>query len=288
MQTYRLLLLFVTSLAGFASCTSEPASTSAVAPPQTPVRGEPGTGDTILPPPDQSLNSDEYLKEAVPFHGRIWNGEDMKWAATVLESMEEKSRGRLPRFQSPNSGEVFARLVADDNLDLYRNTSAPLPQRFPDAIEFMQSSNQVLKLYLAARNRQEVGDSELVEFLGLQLRITVAMIQLVDEFVPTLDQSDPTYPTRMAGLQRMKGGMATIVEGVLTTLTESSAYRVSERKRLAGYLETALPKILPAISETARTEVLSRLRSLLANSDMQELKPDLEKVLRAVSPAEAQ
>lgn len=236
----------------------------------------------LRPPNDESLMLDEYIEGGMPTHDRLWNGEDMARAAKLLEEMVLRDAGELPRYQSQRSGEAFNRFTDDENLELYLDRSLPLQQRLPDALNYMQSSNQILKAYLAAFNEHAVGDSELVELMGAQLRTLVVMCSLVNEFLPTLDKDDPTYPVRLDGLKKMKSGMATVVAGNLQTLTESQAYRSSELKRLIGYMEATLPNILPDLPDGSRAETLIRLRSFLDDPTMQDLKPELDALVSAM------
>jgi hypothetical protein len=239
----------------------------------------------LRPPADKSLTLDEYVQAGVPAYDRTWSGSDMARAAQVFAGIAQTDAGHLPRYQSQRSGEAFARLTADDNLDLYRNRSLPLEQRLADASSYMQSSNQILKLYLAAFNQHAVGGSELVELAGVQLRVSVVMIELVNELLPTFDKDDPTYPVRMDGLSQLRSGLASVVAGNLVTLTESHAYRTSELKRLAGYMEKTLPDLLPELPPGSRSESLIRLRSFLNDPKMQHLKPELEALVAAAEKA---
>lgn len=227
------------------------------------------------PPTDKSLTLEEYIQLGVPAHDRIWSGNDMVQAAKTLVKIAQKGAGHLPRYQSEKSGEMFERLTADDNLDMSRNPSTPMDLRFPDTLNYMQSINQIFKLYLAAFNQHKVGDSELVELTGAILRVSVVMIKVINEFVPTLDSNDPTYPVRMDALKRIKNSMALVVTGNLQILSESHTYRPSELKRLLGYMQNTYPDILPMLPKDSRSKVLVRLRSFLSDPKMQYLKPEL-------------
>lgn len=236
-------------------------------------------------PTDKSLTLIDYIQAGMPAHDRSWSGADMTRAANILVAIARKDVGQLPRYQSQRSGEAFERLTADDNLGFYRNRSLPIEQRLPDALNYMESSNQIHKSYLAAFNQHAVGDSELVELTGAQLRLSVVMIHLVNEFLPTLDKDDPTYPVRMKGLEGMKNGMAIIVAGSLQTLTESHAYRTSELKRLVGYMQDTFPDILRELPAGTRSETLVRLQTFLDDPKMQHLKPELAALLAVVAKA---
>ena len=161
----------------------------------------------------------------------------------------------------------------------------PLDARFPQAINYYQTSNQVLKLYLSAYLKKDVRDSELVELMGAQLRSTVVMLELVDEFLPTIKKGDPKYQVRMQGLEQMKRGLASVIAGGLQTLTERESYRGSELARLVGYMQETFPLIVPRLPPGARTETLIRLEKMQVDPAMKDLQPGLGELRRVVMAA---
>lgn len=245
-------------------------------------KNEPPPQSNLQPPVDQSLSHERLIELGMPAHDRNWSGADMATAANIIAKIVQKDATQLPRYQSQNSGQTFERITADDNLDLYRNRSLPLEQRLNDALNYTQATNQIYKLYLAAYNQRAVGDSDLIELAGSQLRETAILIELINEFRPTLDKNDPTYSVRMDGLKIMRKGMASIVTSNLQTLTESQFYRTSELKRLIGYMQSTFPDILPELPPGSQTEFLIRLRSYSNDPKMQHLKPELNQLVATV------
>lgn len=233
-------------------------------------------------PADNSLPLKDYLDAGVPAHDRNWTGSDMQQAAEALGKLTKEDATLLPRYQSPRSGKLFARITAADNLELYENQISPIEVRVHDAIILMQSSNQILVLYATAFADQKVADSEMIEMIGTTLRLSATIVQLIDEFLPTLDQNDPTYPTRMESLDNVRKNLATVVIANLKVLTESHLYRTAELKRLIGYMQDTYPVILPALPEASRAEALQRLRTLIDDPEMQSLQPELKSLLSAV------
>lgn len=229
----------------------------------------------IPQPDDKSLSDVEYFGAGMPAHDRIWSGDDITKAAERLAEISQNDARLLPRYQSVNSGKTFERLTSDENLSLYRNRSLPIERRFPMALNFMQATNQILKIYLAAFLKKSVSDSELVELMGVQLRMSVVMLGLVDELLPTFDKNDPTYEVRMNGLRQMKEGLGSIVAGSLTTLTERQAYRKSELKRFAGYMVLTFPDLLPKLPDASRTEASIRIKSFLVDPEMEYMRQEL-------------
>lgn len=270
------------SLIGMTGC-SDSADSVATDPP-LPVA--PASDNQI--PDDHSLPLDKYLEAGVPAHDRNWTGSDMQQAAEALGKLTKEDAALLPRYQSPQSGKLFERITSAENLDLYQNEQSPIEVRVHEAILLMQSSNQILVLYATAFADQKVADSELIEMIGSTLRLSATIVQLINEFLPTLDKNDPTYPTRMESLGNVRKNLATVVIANLKVLTESDLYRTSELKRLLGHMQNTYPVILPALPEASRAEALQRLRTLIEDPEMQPLQPELKSLLKAVETSAEQ
>ena len=225
---------------------------------------------------DESLTSDEYIRHGLPAPDREWSGNDMQQAEKVLTVLVQAGNRNLPRFQSERSGEVFSRLTSARNLGMLRDRSLPLGIRFPQGLAYFQSGNQIFKLYVAARLTNEVSDSELVEFAGAILRVTVVMLDLVDEFLPTIKKEDPTYQVRMDGVKTMKLGLAGIVAGGLQTLTDIERDRDSELLRLVDYMQETFPLIVPRLPPGSRTETMLRLEKMQQDPALQNIHPALK------------
>lgn len=90
---------------------------------------KPVTASAPSPPPDHSPSVKTYTDAGVPDISNAWSGEEMIRAAESLEKLTRSGKNSLPRVQSPNSGELFARLVADDNLNFARDPDQPLKTR---------------------------------------------------------------------------------------------------------------------------------------------------------------
>lgn len=241
-------------------------------------------GTTI--PDDLSLTADDYIRLGLPAHDRTWSGNDMGRAAMVLESLAEKDPRQLPRYHSRQSGEVFARMTAAQNLELLRNRSLPVEARLPEALDLVDASNRVMKLYLATFVRKVTGDSEMVELMGAQLRSTVVILELVDEFLPTLDKNDPSYQVRMSGLKQMRQGLATVVAGCLQTLTEKGAYRNSELVRLLDYMQETFPAVVPQLPPGSRMEIMVRLETMAKDPTLKEFAHTLQELYEKVRNSE--
>lgn len=228
----------------------------------------------IKSPDDVSLPAEEYLRLGVPAWDRDWSAEDMTRAADILAPEAPKIPPPLPRFESKRSGEVFARLVSPSAFALDPG-SVPVGTRLTGELEFSKSANRLLFRYAAAFEKKEVGGAELVEFQANHFRTMATLSDIVDELLPTIDKNDPSYATRMQGLDQMRRGLAGVVSGGLMSLTERQNYRVEERIKLIEYFHETLPPILPRLTPASRTEMLMRLDRMDDDPDFADLQPAL-------------
>ncbi len=224
------------------------------------------------------MTTAQFAELGLPPIDRAWSSHDMSKAAKILQDVAEKKYGSLPRYRSPKSGDVFARLTSKQNLDRYKDHSVDVDDRLSEAINYLQSTNEIFKAYLSGFLKKEVPGGELIELIGMHLRTSVVMFDLVDEFLPTIKKDDPTYATRMQGFERMKGGLASIVAGSLKALTEQDNYTVSERVRLIGYMQDTFPELIPHLTPEARTQIVAQMETIAGDPSSTQLQPGLDQL----------
>lgn len=235
--------------------------------PRNTAAGDSTPSPPVAPTDDKSLTPAAYIELGLPADDREWAGPDMEKANAVLSELVKEDPAKLPRFNSPRSGKVFARLTNPANLSIANNRSLPMDWRMSHMLSYFTAATAVAKMYLAADPRALTLGAEQLELLGSTLHAAVALAALAAELVPTLDPKDPTYPVRMKGLQGMRGGLATMVSGCLMTLTEAQ-YAERDRARLLGHLEETLPRLFPHLPDGMKAELPVRLRELEADPKM--------------------
>ena len=239
-------------------------------------------GKVLSTPDDHSLTADEYLKLGIPAADRAWSGEEMSRAAKALAALAKDDAGKLPRYRSDRSGVLFARMTSLQNLEVYHNKKLSLDLRMSPALAYFDATNDVLQAYVSGFLNGVTGDSELMELIGSDLRTAAVLLGLVDEELPTIKQDDPNAAGRIAGLEKMRNGLATMTAGALTTLTEASSYRTSERTRLLRYLQETLPTITAHVSPAAQSETKVRIETLANDPNLKPLQPGLTELAAAV------
>lgn len=237
------------------------------------------------PPPDQSLTPEDYIRRGVPAHDREWAAEDMVRASEALAAIARADERQLPRYGSDRSGTTFRRITSAENLNLFLNRSLPIDARFQQSDSYFQSLNQIWKLYLAAYLRQAVSATELIELTGAEFRTVVVLLDLVDEFWPTVKADDPTYEVRLGGLEKLRQGLGKLFAGSVQVLAEKDQYSRSDRLRLIGYMKETFPAMAPRLPAASRQEALVRLEKLNADPAQDDVQPDLRDLHAAIRTA---
>lgn len=250
--------------------------------PASPVSSKPGVPKSTSPP-DLSLPAGKYAVLGLPSHERAWAGNDMQAAAKALSEIARDSPDNLPRFNSPNSGAVFARITSQENLDMLRNRSFPLPLRMAGALQFVQATSSINKTYVNSLLVKKTGSEESTELLGLTLRTSVVMTELVEEFFPTLDKKDPTYAIRVQGLAKMKAGMGNVLQGSILHVTELMANKPEMIGKMLEFMDETFPPSMKSVPPAVREETLEKLRKMRDKPEYTAHRAAIDQIITKIS-----
>lgn len=232
---------------------------------------------------DRSLTTSQYIKLGLPKCDRPWSSSDMSRAAKVLTEIANRDARELPRHQSPKSGQVFARITADDNLDGLRKKSFPVTIRTGFALQFLHAAASIGKLYGTLAVEEGAASEETTELIGLTLRIATVLKGLSDEVLPTLDKNDPTSAARLKGLTQLTTALGPVLQGALNQALASKKLKPETRTRMLKYMEQTLPDLVKVIPPKAREEVLAKLKSLSERPEFAEHQQDIMPLLDKIS-----
>jgi hypothetical protein len=137
---------------------------------------------------------------------------------------------------------------------------------------------EILKIYMTATNQGTSFDAELAEVLLFVGTVADKTWDFMETFEAGLSPDDPQYEVRMEGFETARGGLALIVGGFLTTLTEKAVYRQEILVDLAKRLRPSFPRMVARLSAESRLEIPIRLDGLVAA----ETEPELKAALRAL------
>jgi hypothetical protein len=215
------------------------------------------------------------MQRGLPAIDRPWSAPDYQAALRTFAALPIE---QLPRTSSAQSAAVIDRLTDPANLGVYMNRSLPLNARFPGALDLVDAANAIMKIYLAAASKDTALVEDLVRLSGFMLQAATTEAALIDEFLPTLNKSDPTYPTRMAGLAQITTGFAQTVQGNVLTLGDPRGYSRTSRERLAKIVVSVWPRMVSHLPPLSAREFQGTLQKL-ADSDAD---PEIRRVLKTM------
>lgn len=234
---------------------------------------------------DNSLPDDRYVALGLPAYDHAWMSRDLAVAAERLEALAVQHPEQLPRFASGRSGKTFARIAAPADRRFFETRSLALGVRMSEAMAFLSASNSIVKVYIGGYTAGQIAGADLIELMGSQLRSSLVVLELLDELVPTISKDDPKYQTRMAGVDKVRGGLAQVVSGAITSFSETQVYSVDDRRKLAEYCRETFPALVPRLTPASRAEVHQRLDQLVSDARSRELRPQLVALRDAVTAA---
>lgn len=239
-------------------------------------------GPIQTPPvaPDRSLSPQAYVQKGMPASDRSWFTKEYGQAASVLKSIATSDATQLPRYGSPVSGAVFARIVSRDSLKLAESELVSVESRLLATAEIFGRLNQIAVVYASATTTSQVFDSEVVELFSYILEVSCKMMLLGENVIGSRPADAADRAALLRDREQARQGVATIVRACLE-ITEKKGCRVSELVRLAQALEKTLPEIEPLLAPESKEELAVRLRRMLE----QESDPRLKKALQNVAAA---
>jgi hypothetical protein len=217
----------------------------------------------------------------VPAPDRIWSSDDYARASRVLTDLATTSPTELPRDGSPQSGAVFARMVAKENLEPLRAPGLTPQQSLVLFGSLLQGARGLLLIYFQA-NKEGVFDKEIAELSGLILHCSVLGQEKVRAFETELNKGGGPNEQQRRGLAQIRSGNTTIVQGAVVMLGEKHLYRVEARQQLTAHMKETLPHLWPDLSALVRKDFLNQLRKQASSETHEGLRKALNELIESL------
>lgn len=230
-----------------------------------------------VPAPDHSSPASALIAKGFPAPDRTWTPEDYEAAVKTLEALAKADPLTLPRAGSPQSGPVFARLVAEDNLEPIRKSANP-QQAFGMVVGLIGRTNTLLTLYGQHATPQSTFDSEITAIMSFSLAVSKELLSLGTTLLGTIPANDPQREARLAGYEKMRGGLGSTIEGGLITLTERDLLRPEARLQLANALERHVPALYPYLLPGVQQKLPPLLEAIAAQEPDEALKQAVQRI----------
>lgn len=228
-----------------------------------------------FPTEDRSLTPEAYRAMGLAPLDRNWTSQEMKEAAMQLQILAKQDPGQLPRQGSARSSRVFARITAPSNLAALADPSLPISIRLSAAAEYSSAIDAIVRLYLNALSERKISGDDVTQLYAAQLRTCAAVMKCLEEFLPTLMPTEPSYAARMAALEKIRSGLGDVVIGIVRALSEPRFFGYAARKRLVDDCAKSFDDIVPRLPVSAREALLEQLNVASTKRELSNLQPAL-------------
>jgi hypothetical protein len=233
-----------------------------------------------ISPSSEAAN--RFVMLGYPSITREWTGVDYQKAAEIVV----QGNAYMPKRDGADGNAILDRIVNVSNFSFARNRTLPIDVRLSDMLNLFQGINTLTVEYGSAANRGANLHRELAELLTFTIQATVVLLELVDEFLPTVPM-DEKHEVRMQGLKSMKMGVETTISGLEISLGERSFYTDSDLSLMLRCMKETLPRLKLSFSDDFRVELRKRLQKRLtefrSDSDAALLKAMIEELAQPTS-----
>lgn len=215
------------------------------------------------------------LPADLPALSRQWHGTDYE----VVVGKIARGEMPLPRLSSPESAELFARLVSEDNLDLQKNKSLPVTARMSDFTTMAGAHGQLLMLYL--REKPQDVSGELAALMSYMLRVSASGADMMSELLPVIPR-DEQFDARMQALDKFKSGMADVLVGSELAAADP-IMSASQKSQLFDAMARSIDAVKPYLAPDVKRELLGKLSKHRATATAADA-PALDRLLQSLQP----
>jgi len=237
----------------------------------------------ILPHPDNSPTTDHFLLMKLPPIHQIWGVTEYEQGFRLLDKIHEMDKYSLPRYQSPWSGAVFARLTATENFDYLVDTTINIRIRLEQLQTYSMLPSALLNLYQEYDKEEERFGTEVTQCLLFLAHFTHKALLLIKELERWMLK---TYGERSndSVSQLEKAHLETLME--LLTVFDEKRVRFDEQVRVsyAKALRQQLPEFLHPMTPSNRQVLLNTLDKLIAKAPSKAESQQLQQLKKACSP----
>ncbi len=145
----------------------------------------------VYPFPDNSIPTAYYQEMSFPPLDKPWGLKEYEKAMNTLESIYSTDKYSLPRYNSPYSKTIFAKLTNPNHLRVLNDKSIPLEQRLEVLNQLPSQISRLLVLYMEGTEEYRFG-AEMLQCFAFYTHFTSNALDLVEELQAQLGERGQT------------------------------------------------------------------------------------------------
>jgi hypothetical protein len=225
---------------------------------------------------DYSLKPEEYQKLGMPDPKKVWTNDDYAGANITLSSLKMNDPLSLPRKNSRKSGEVFKRMVNEENLAFIYDTVSPLRTKAYAVQYFPRFQSEMEQMYTIEYKGRIYYAEELVDLHIFGLLVHDKMLELGW----IIDRSDDEDISGIkSGLDAVKYNYLKLIPRLLDELVKQDIYSAEGCERLGKAVSASVIKNNVWMTPSDKAILVSEFMNIIDNPEVSGIKNNLENAI---------
>ncbi|HUX94916.1 MAG TPA: hypothetical protein VMV47_04220 [Bacteroidales bacterium] len=229
---------------------------------------------------DYSLKTEDYIKLGMPDHSKKWTGDDYSEANITLSTLQMEAPLSLPRKNSRKSGEMFNRIVNEENISFVYDTAIPLKVRAFLIQHYPRIIGEVENIYSFEEKGKPVYKEELLDIKIFELTIHDKMLELAKIIN---ESDDETLAGFKDGMKMVQYNYLKLIPRLMTELVKTDQYSEDDRIRLSKALTGSIMNSSYWLSASDKNTLKSGLTASSENCKSTIIKNNLMECSEALN-----
>jgi len=232
------------------------------------------------------ITVEQWVEWGLPSPDQIWRVEQLAEAVAAIENMSRDDRRYLPRLDDEPSAPIFKRLVAEENLEWYRDKQVFFGWRMDECQDHLHLLGRSVIVYSKVDATGVDHGAEITRILSGAMQVLVELLPLIDQCGESQDPNQVAHAAAIKSEVLQMG--AGSFNACLEILTETEHYRAEDRKFLAENLKTSLPIFLEWAPDSTHAESSLRVREMAQSTALGDIRPELTALLNRLESLKKQ
>jgi hypothetical protein len=212
---------------------------------------------------DLSLTSQQYMGQGLPSYNRTWSADDFQKAQAAFNRLIIKNFHSLPRKDSRKSGDVFSRIVSEDNLRFLSDTTISLRNKAFRIQSLGNFMGQIGSIYTDKLNTKQYYSEELTEIYATHLSVRSKMLELAEE----IDKSTKPEDIMMkAGRNGIVSSYVLLITFIVSEQEKTNAFTAGDLRRLNTELSNSITGNIRYLDSLSKQKISAALKRSIEES----------------------
>lgn len=222
---------------------------------------------------DYSLKPQEYKKLGMPDNKKVWTSDDYTGANITLSTLKINSPLSLPKNNSKKSGELFKRIVNEENLDFIYDTTVALKIRAYLIQHYPLMVEEVEQMYTIEYKGKLYYREEILLLKGFKLLVYDKMLELAVMIERSDDESLSGFKD---GMQNVKNYYLNYISYLLSEMGKTEFSFTDNLKSLSKEVSESVIRNSGWMTQSDKNKLLNELNNAIEIIGLSEIRNNMK------------